>query len=93
MLCLLLLNVPLDAIKYDYMLSQEELTAEREERLREIRSIGLGDDFGDCAPEMIERVAEHLNASYGGVKEYLRSVGVSDEMQRSIESILKPSTI
>src|ERR1700694_5331129 len=40
-LVLLLLEVPLESITYDYCLSESELLPEKESRLREIEEIGL----------------------------------------------------
>ncbi|KAF2759213.1 hypothetical protein EJ05DRAFT_475436 [Pseudovirgaria hyperparasitica] len=90
MLCLLLLGVPVDAINYDYMLTDGELVSGREERLKEIRSIGLGDDFGRCAPGMVSKVDKHIQDRYGGIQSYLTSVGVTDDMQKAVIHNLRP---
>lgn len=88
LLVLLLLKVDLDAIKADYALSQSQLVKEREERLVEIRSIGLPDSFADCPDDWIERVASHIDQNYGGVEKYLMRCGVTEEMQDQVKSIL-----
>merc|ERR1712070_971850 len=46
LLVLMLLGVPIDAINEDYMLSEKELAPEKEEKVREIMSIGLPASFG-----------------------------------------------
>ncbi len=74
-LVLMILDVPLEAIDYDYMLSDEALLPERAERLREIREIGLPDDFGDAHPDMIRRTVEHMDAKYDGLEAYLDGIG------------------
>ena len=53
LLVLLLLNAPNEAIEKDYRLSESELQPEREERLKEITSIGLPESFADCPAEDI----------------------------------------
>jgi protein-tyrosine phosphatase len=88
MLCLALLGVPVDAIDYDYMLSQDELEPEKEERLKEIRSIGMGDEFANCDPKLITKLTEHIKDRYGGVEQYLLDAGVTAEMQESVKRIL-----
>lgn len=45
----------------------------------EIRSIGLSEHFATCPPEWIECMDGHLNEKYGGLRKYLRGIGVSEE--------------
>ena len=47
LMALLLMSVPLEAAEHDYMLSQQELVSERAERVEEILSIGLPENFAD----------------------------------------------
>ncbi|GKT85055.1 tyrosine/serine protein phosphatase [Colletotrichum tofieldiae] len=65
-LVLMTLDVPLEAIEYDYMLTSGALESEREKRLAEIREIGLTDDWFEAAPDMIVRTARHIEELYGG---------------------------
>ncbi|KAL1304766.1 hypothetical protein AAFC00_003703 [Neodothiora populina] len=89
LLILLLLRVDAPAIKADYILSQEELKPEREERLHEIREIGLPDGFADCPEDWIERVAAYVKDKYGGVERYLsETCGVDEEVQRRVREVL-----
>ena len=87
-LILLLVKVPAKAITYDYRLSQSELMPERESRLKEIREIGLSDDFADCPEEWIEKMSLHLEEKYGGVRVYCRKIGFSEEDEVKLLSIL-----
>ncbi|KAJ0381632.1 hypothetical protein COL26b_000310 [Colletotrichum chrysophilum] len=88
-LVLLILNVPLEAIEHDYSLTQGALESEREERLIEIREIGLTDEWFDTAPDMIARIAQHLESVYGGVDNYLDKIGFDqDDRQRLRERLL-----
>ena len=87
-IALMILGVPLDAISHDYMLSEDELLPEKEERLREIREIGLTDEFANVAPDMVSRTAEHLNESYGGVDGYLDRIGFMEGDRQRLREIL-----
>jgi len=84
MLALLLLGVPVDAIEADYMMSQKELQPERESRIKEIKLMGLGEEFADCSSDFVRRVDGHITEKYGSVEEYLNKVGVDTQMQRSV---------
>jgi len=88
LIVLMALGVPLEAISHDYMLSGEELLSEKEQRLGEIREIGLADEFADVAPDMVVRVAEHLQDMYGGVDGYLDRIGVTSEDRERLRKIL-----
>ncbi|KAM5377456.1 hypothetical protein ACJZ2D_004995 [Fusarium nematophilum] len=74
-LVLMILDVPISAIEHDYGLSDDALIPEREERLVEIRQIGLTDDWADTAADMIVRIKQHLDDRYGGLDAYLDSIG------------------
>ncbi|KAH9910015.1 tyrosine/serine protein phosphatase [Xylariomycetidae sp. FL2044] len=89
-LILMILDVPAEAVKHDYMLSQAGLAAEseRETRLREIREIGLTPEWGDCAEDFVERVRGHVDEEYGGIEGYLERIGFDkSERFRFIENL------
>jgi hypothetical protein len=81
--------VETETAEKDYMFSQKELVPEREERVKQINSIGLPDSFADCDPEFVREMAKHIQQKYGGIAEYLEHAGVSADMQRSVRDILK----
>ncbi|KFY46522.1 hypothetical protein V495_02418 [Pseudogymnoascus sp. VKM F-4514 (FW-929)] len=88
-LLLFLLDVPIEAVVYDYTLSEAGLLPEREERMVEIREIGLTEEFADAPREWIEKMHEYLGEKYGGVREYLEDIGVDEETQaKIIEALL-----
>ena len=87
-LVLFLLGVPLEAINQDYLMTDGELDSEREERLKEIRSIGLDDSFAYCDKDMVENVNKHL-LEKGGIENYLDSCGVTEEMRTKVKQILR----
>ncbi|EQB54206.1 tyrosine/serine protein phosphatase [Colletotrichum gloeosporioides Cg-14] len=87
-LVLLILNVPLEAIEHDYSLTQGALESEREERLIEMREIGLTDEWFDTAPDMIARIAQHLDSVYGGVDNYLDKIGFDQDDRRRLRERL-----
>lgn len=88
LLVLLLLGVDTEAIKADYLLSQSELASERPDKLREVRSIGLPDEFADCPPDWIDKMVEHINKKYGSAERYLVQCGVTSTMQESVKQTL-----
>jgi protein tyrosine/serine phosphatase len=87
-LALLALRVPSDAISHDYLLSQPGLAPEREERVAEMIQIGLTREWGDCPPEMIERIARHLDVRYGGIDGYLDSISFGPEDRARLVDVL-----
>lgn len=70
-LILLICGVPVDAIEYDYELSDEKLVEERGDRLAEIREMGLSDEFGRTVTGFVKGVKGHLEEKYGGLEKYL----------------------
>lgn len=80
--------VPAAAISDDYRRSELELVAEFEERMREIRALGLGEDYTRCPPGFVEAVTQYLQDKYGGVKGYLAGIGIDEEMQEHIRQKL-----
>lgn len=88
MLVLMALGVPLPAIDHDYMLSDEELVPEKEARLVEILEIGLTKDFGDTAPDMAQKTAEHLDVKYGGIDAYLDHIGFGQTERERLSELL-----
>ncbi|KAF3770704.1 hypothetical protein M406DRAFT_247366 [Cryphonectria parasitica EP155] len=80
MICLLLLicSVPLEAIEYDYELTDEKLVEERGERLQEIRAMGLSDEFGRTVKGFVQGVTAHLDDKYGGLDRYLDGIGFGE---------------
>lgn len=72
----------------EYVLSEKELenepAAEKEERMREIRALGLGEEYARCPKDFTERVTGFLREKYGGARGYLEYIGVEE---RDIESV------
>lgn len=73
--------VPVPALTDDYARSELELVPEFEERMKEIRALGLGEDYTRCPPGFVDDTMGYLQDNYGGVKGYLASVGINDDMQ------------
>jgi protein tyrosine/serine phosphatase len=88
-LILSLLEVPNEAISHDYILSESELLPERESRMKEIRSIGLTEDFAGCPADWIGKMEWHLEEKYGGVRGYCRGIGFGDEEMDKLVGLLK----
>jgi protein-tyrosine phosphatase len=79
MLVLFLLSVDESIVDKDYRLSEPELAAEKEERLKEIGSIGLTEQFAVCPPDVVSSVHAHITEKYGDVDKYLEQAGVSKQ--------------
>ncbi|CAG8898363.1 unnamed protein product [Penicillium egyptiacum] len=88
LMLLLVGGVPTEAIVDDYSRSELELVSEFEERMEEIRAIGLGEDYTRCPPGFVADTTEYLETRYGGVRGYLERVGVGFEMQERIRAKL-----
>lgn len=88
LVALLLCNVDMEAIVSDYIKSELELESEREERLKEIESIGLDESFAKCPPDFCQSVLDHLEAQFGGPVKYLESIGVDQRQQRRVCELL-----
>ncbi|KAJ5834319.1 Tyrosine/serine-protein phosphatase IphP-type [Penicillium robsamsonii] len=84
LMLLLVGGIPVDAIVDDYSRSELELVSEFEERMEEIRAIGLGEDYTRCPPGFVAETTQYLESRYGGVRGYLERVGVGFEMQERI---------
>ncbi|KAF7161136.1 hypothetical protein CNMCM6106_008499 [Aspergillus hiratsukae] len=88
LLLLLVPEVSVDAIAADYVKSEPELVVEFEERMREIRVLGLDEEYTKCPPGFTQQICAHLDAKYGGVEGYLMTVGVDREKQELIRQRL-----
>ncbi|KAK8017654.1 tyrosine serine phosphatase [Apiospora rasikravindrae] len=87
-LVLMVLGVPLEAVSHDYLLTQKALEADRETRIAEIEEIGLTPDWGDCPPDFVARIHEHLVSRYGGVEAYLDSIEFGSDKRRRLVEVL-----
>lgn len=89
MLALFVCGVSLEAVNEDYLLSEPELQPEMEERMKEIKGIGLTEEFAGCNPKLVKAVHDHLVEKYGSVEEYLSGAcGVTRDMQGQVRRIL-----
>ncbi|KAJ9492266.1 hypothetical protein VN97_g994 [Penicillium thymicola] len=86
LMLLLVGGVSVDAIVDDYSRSELELVSEFEERMEEIRAIGLGVDYTRCPTGFVGDTTEYLETRYGGVRGYLERVGVGFEMQERVRA-------
>lgn len=72
------------AIADDYTRSEPELVSEFDERIREIRALGLDEEYTRCPPGFVEATTLYLDRRYGGVQRYLASIGIDANMQKRI---------
>ncbi|KIV94251.1 hypothetical protein PV10_02035 [Exophiala mesophila] len=89
LLLLLLCGIDIEAISHDYLQSESELECEKEARMEEIASIGLDESFAGCPVDFCHQIHEHLGSRYGGVEEYMRTIGVEEEQCSAVQEILK----
>lgn len=89
MLLLFLLEVDIGAIEKDYLLSEPELEAEKPGRIKEIRSIGLSEQFALCPPDVVKSVYKHIQDKYGDVEKYLQAAGVTQETVEHVKHKLQ----
>lgn len=89
MLVLFLLNVDEAAIDKDYRLSESELEPEREQRIKEIASIGLTEQFAVCPPDVVSSVHSHIKEKYGSTEAYLEYTGISSEVVAKLKKFLR----
>lgn len=85
---LLLLSVPLPAIKADYLKSEPELEPERADRLKEILAIGLTEEFVTCPEDFVETVSSKIKRDYSGIEGYLEHCGVGKDLQQKVIEVL-----
>jgi protein-tyrosine phosphatase len=88
MLVLFLLGVDEAAVDRDYRLSESELAPEKEQRMKEIGSIGLTEQFAVCPADVVSSVHLHIKEKYGTTEQYLQYVGVSKEAIDRVKNIL-----
>lgn len=88
MLALMIVGVPPEAVDHDYQLSDSELQPEKASRLVEIREIGLSDEFGDTAKNMIELLNKHVDTKYGSLNNYLDGIGFGAAKREKLRDIL-----
>ena len=89
LLMLLVCGVSQEAIQRDYRMSESELVPERDEKLAEIRSIGLPDSFADCPEDWTSTICGYTEESFGGVQRYLEGCGVTTQDQNNLRSFMK----
>ncbi|KAE8376823.1 protein-tyrosine phosphatase-like protein [Aspergillus bertholletiae] len=87
MLLLLTGVVSDEAITADYVRSEPELVVEVEERMKEIRKLGLSEDYTKCPAGFTMEIKRHLER-YGGVEGYLSFVGVGEKKLDAIRDAL-----
>lgn len=85
LIILLICGVPSSAIKADYLASERELLTEREERLKDITAIGLGEEFAGCPEDFVERIEEYIIEKYGGVDTYMKRIKVDEGMRENVK--------
>lgn len=57
---------------------------EAEERLKEMRVLGIPEEFLKCPPGFTGALRTYLEERYGGVEGYLALVGIDTKMQERI---------
>lgn len=88
LLLLCLAGVNQDLIAADYVKSEPELVPEFEERMKEIRVLGLDEEYTKCPPGFAGAVLGFLEEEYGGMDGYLESLGIGRDVREGIRERL-----
>ncbi|PWY76375.1 tyrosine/serine protein phosphatase [Aspergillus sclerotioniger CBS 115572] len=80
--------VSIEAMTSDYVRSEGELVIEMEERMKEVRLLGLSEEYTKCPDGFTGRICEHLDRRYGGVEGYLGLIGIGKEKVERIRRVL-----
>lgn len=88
-LVLLLCGIDVAAISKDYTISEKELEPEFEDRMKEIRSIGLDESFARCPETFVHKMAQFIHTQYGSVEAYLKSIGIRNQQIDQIRTLMK----
>lgn len=72
----------------DYVKSEGELESELNERVEEIRRIGLDEEFAKCPVGFVGAVKGFLGERFGGVEGFLEGLGVDSERQSWLRGVL-----
>jgi protein tyrosine/serine phosphatase len=88
-LILLLLEVPEEAINHDYMLSDEGLAPIRPQMIEEVKEIGMDEDYTRAAPKFVHEMRMFLDNEFGGVRNYLDTIGFGKDKQQELEDLLR----
>ncbi len=84
----MILDVPVDAIEHDYFLSNPGLAGERERLVKEVRQIGLTDEWVGTSKDMVVGMRKHLDDNYGGLDAYLDGIGFDDASRSQLRDTL-----
>ncbi|THW27304.1 hypothetical protein D6D22_10769 [Aureobasidium pullulans] len=90
-ICLILLFLEVDEqnILREYRQSDQELAVFRDKRKEDLRAAGVPEDWVDSDPRYVDVVQRHLQATYGGIKNYLLGTGLSVSELRMVHSCLR----
>lgn len=88
LLLLCLAGVHQDLITGDYVKSEAELLVEFEERMEEIRVLGLDEEYTKCPSGFAGAVLGFLQEEYGGVDGYLEGLGIEKDVREGIRARL-----
>lgn len=87
-LVLMILDVPVDAIEHDYFLSDKLPEVELQKRVRDVREIGLADDWSRTASTLIPFISTHIKEEYGDLNSYLDLNGFDSAQRTKLRDLL-----
>lgn len=88
MLVLLLLEAPIDTITADYVASENQLEAEKEERMAELARMGLDEAFAVCPTNFVTELKRYIDDKHEGIEHYLRECKVDTSSMQAIRNNL-----
>ncbi|KAK7446385.1 hypothetical protein VKT23_014590 [Stygiomarasmius scandens] len=89
MLVLFAIGVPLEAVRAEYALSNQGLEPIRESMIKEVEEIGMNADYTKAPEEVVDTVWNFLQEEYGGVDNYLDSIGFEEQKRRQLRKYLR----
>jgi protein-tyrosine phosphatase len=88
MLVLFALGVPIELVRADYALSNQGLAPIRESMIQEVKEIGMDAAYTQAPEEVVDTVWTCLEEEYGGIDEYLDTIGFREQQRSTLRKLL-----
>eukprot|EP01137_Pigoraptor_chileana_P017978 Opistho-2@76795 len=86
-LTLSILGVPETDISLEYGLTETGLGVIQHRVVKEIKSIGLTEEFAHALPDTMRHTLAYVRENYGSVRQYLIEAGFTDEEQEAMRGL------
>ncbi|KAL3472809.1 putative tyrosine/serine protein phosphatase [Aspergillus californicus] len=79
-----------ETVAREYVLSEKELekepAEEKEQRMMEIRALGLDEEYARCPRDFTQKITAFLGEKYGGAQGYFDFIGVEKEVIEKVRT-------